>query len=275
MSDLSWTSRKYDLFSLHVNNLPTAVNDEGLKTLFAKAGDVKEVYIAPDVANYKSTYAFVRYLTLAEVNKAIGIFNNTTINGITIQVSIARATREKLNGSVCQNVQPIQTRSRSSDGSIVRNPMPRMEPGTRTLSTGSKERDVHQTLKSSLHSLSNFKDPMTKWLGIKTQKDTEDFMYDFKNVLVGMSSMPESVSSDCIKIKSETPNIKMVEECILRYHKQDQSINLFKDIDIDLTDGNDKLTEEDNEYFFNSFSEYLKVNIEDLSDQFEEKSSLF
>jgi RNA recognition motif-containing protein len=84
---------------LYVGNLSYNVTEGDLQTLFAQAGQVKEVALIMDRQTRQSKgFGFVEMMTDAEAQKAIEMFNNYELGGRNITVSIARP-REERGGS--------------------------------------------------------------------------------------------------------------------------------------------------------------------------------
>lgn len=84
---------------LYVGNLPYDVTEEDLRSLFAKAGHVREVALIMDRATGRSKgFGFVRMASQAEAEKAIQTLNNCDVGGRPIKVNIARP-RENRGGA--------------------------------------------------------------------------------------------------------------------------------------------------------------------------------
>lgn len=76
---------------LFVGNLPYKLNEEDLKELFAKSGNVVSVAIPTDRdSGKKRGFAFVEMSTAAEAEKAIDSLHNHTIEGRQLVVNPSR-----------------------------------------------------------------------------------------------------------------------------------------------------------------------------------------
>lgn len=230
----------HDLFSVHVANVPFNITDERISNLFAAAGDVKNVFIASVTpgGNYTYTYAFVRYKTLAEARKACTLLNNSPVNGVLLRVSLSDSSRKKLNGH--QN---------KEEKSISRDPHPRMESNKYTVSHA-EEKALHKQIKKSLNCLNN-KDSFAKWLGVTDESKKNDFLADLKDIIVDMAHVPTAVGIDPIKFTEKPVDKSTLKDLILRYHEKNEPKNMFKKIDLDLTE-HTKLSHEESEQYFPS-----------------------
>ncbi|MGB9763282.1 MAG: RNA recognition motif domain-containing protein [Minisyncoccia bacterium] len=81
---------------LFVGNLPYAVNDEQLESLFGQAGIVESASVITDKYSGRSKgFGFVEMSTIEEAQKAIDTLNGYEIDGRKINVSEARPLGEK------------------------------------------------------------------------------------------------------------------------------------------------------------------------------------
>jgi len=79
---------------LYVGNLPYSLTPEGLKELFASAGDVVSADVISDRMTGRSKgFGFVEMGTEAEAQQAIESLNGRDIEGRTIKVAEARPPR--------------------------------------------------------------------------------------------------------------------------------------------------------------------------------------
>ena len=229
---------RQDLYSVHIANLPASVSEKALESLFKRAGDVKEVFKHPQSGGVRAkyTFAFVRYETIMEVKNAIRMLDKVQLDEGYISVSMSDHTKRLLHLS-----DDDTGRFRSSPtkkGSILHDPMPRGVGGKYRISA-MDERQVHVKLKQSLYCIKNSKADC-KWLGIESEDDSKLFMKDFKDVLVDMSKTPHAVGVDAVSFGERAIKKVVLRDIIIRYHEEPvQNKQLFKEIDIDLTD--DKL----------------------------------
>ena len=84
---------------LYVGNLSYSTTEDDLRTLFAQAGTVASVELIKDrdTGNSKG-FAFVEMGNQAEAEKAISLFNGTTVGNRSIKVNIARPREERPRG---------------------------------------------------------------------------------------------------------------------------------------------------------------------------------
>jgi RNA recognition motif-containing protein len=81
---------------LYVGNLPYNITEDELRTLFAQAGEVKEVAVITDRATGRSKgFGFVEMTTQAEAEKAIQLLNDHDMGGRPLKVSMARPREER------------------------------------------------------------------------------------------------------------------------------------------------------------------------------------
>lgn len=84
---------------LYVGNLSYATTEDDLRSLFAQAGTVASVELIKDrdTGNSKG-FAFVEMSNQTEAQKAISIFNGSTLDNRAIKVNIARPREERPRG---------------------------------------------------------------------------------------------------------------------------------------------------------------------------------
>ena len=81
---------------LYVGNLPYSINDDGLKEMFAAAGDVVEAVVISDkFSNRSKGFGFVTMKDEASAEKAIKEMNGKELDGRAIVVNVARPMRER------------------------------------------------------------------------------------------------------------------------------------------------------------------------------------
>ncbi|MBI5652757.1 MAG: RNA-binding protein [Chloroflexi bacterium] len=84
---------------LYVGNLSYNVSEDDLRTLFAQAGEVKEVALILDRETRRSKgFGFVEMTNDADAQKAIQMFNNHELDGRALTVSVARPREERSGG---------------------------------------------------------------------------------------------------------------------------------------------------------------------------------
>ena len=81
---------------LYVGNLPYRITEEELKTLFSQAGTVQSVSLIKDRFSGESKgFGFVEMSNQAEVEKAVRMFNEYTMENRQIKVNIARPREDR------------------------------------------------------------------------------------------------------------------------------------------------------------------------------------
>jgi RNA recognition motif-containing protein len=81
---------------LYVGNLSYNVSEDDLRTLFAQAGEVKEVALILDRDTRRPKgFGFVEMMSQADAEKAIQMFNNHDLDGRPLTVNIARPREER------------------------------------------------------------------------------------------------------------------------------------------------------------------------------------
>lgn len=81
---------------LYVGNLPYTVNDDGLKEMFAAAGEVVEAKVITDKFSGRSKgFGFVTMADDAAAQKAISEMEGKEFDGRQVKVNVARPMRER------------------------------------------------------------------------------------------------------------------------------------------------------------------------------------
>lgn len=84
---------------LYVGNLANTTTEDDLRTLFAKAGQVTSVALITDRATGASRgFAFIEMSTRAEAEKAISMFDNSSLNDQDLKVNLARPRNPRASG---------------------------------------------------------------------------------------------------------------------------------------------------------------------------------
>ncbi len=101
---------------LYVGNLSYSITENELHTLFTQAGTVTSVALIKDRDSGRSKgFAFVEMSNQAEAEKAISMFNGTTVGNRAIKVNIARPREERTRGGWYDDRRP-RTGAGSSRG---------------------------------------------------------------------------------------------------------------------------------------------------------------
>jgi RNA recognition motif-containing protein len=80
---------------LYIGNLSFSTTEEGLRSLFAQAGEVQAVDLIKDRDSGRSKgFAFVTMGNQTEAEKAISLFNGTMFDDRSIKVNFARPKEE-------------------------------------------------------------------------------------------------------------------------------------------------------------------------------------
>ena len=81
---------------LYIGNISHATTEEDLRTMFSEAGTVGTVDVIMDRQTGKSKgFAFVSMSSLAEAEKAIGMFNAKEVDSRTLKVNISQPREER------------------------------------------------------------------------------------------------------------------------------------------------------------------------------------
>lgn len=81
---------------LYVGNLSYNVSEDDLRTLFAQAGEIKEITLIVDRETRRPKgFGFVEMMTQAEAQKAIEMFNDYELDHRRLTVSMARPREER------------------------------------------------------------------------------------------------------------------------------------------------------------------------------------
>lgn len=84
---------------LYVGNLPYAIVDADLQSLFAQAGTVKSAQVIRDRESGRSKgFGFVEMSSSDEANAAINMFHGKDFNGRPLTVNLARPREERPGG---------------------------------------------------------------------------------------------------------------------------------------------------------------------------------
>lgn len=84
---------------LYVGNLSYNVSEDDLRELFSQAGEIKEVTLIMDRDTRRPKgFGFVEYMTQADAEKAIQMFNEHELDGRRLTVNMARPREERSSG---------------------------------------------------------------------------------------------------------------------------------------------------------------------------------
>ncbi len=84
---------------LYVGNLSYNIAEDDLRSLFAQAGEIKEVTLIMDRDTRRPKgFGFVEFVTQADAEKAIQMFNDYELDGRRLTVNIARPREERGGG---------------------------------------------------------------------------------------------------------------------------------------------------------------------------------
>ena len=89
---------------LYVGNLSYSTTEDDLRTLFAKAGQVKSVTLITDRNTGRSKgFAFVEMNTQVEAEQAISMLNGYGLNDRDLKVNLAKPREDRRSGSSRQS----------------------------------------------------------------------------------------------------------------------------------------------------------------------------
>ncbi len=84
---------------LYVGNLSYNVSEDELRELFSQAGEIKEVTLILDRDTRRPKgFGFVEFMTQADAEKAIQMFNEHELDGRRITVNMARPREDRGGG---------------------------------------------------------------------------------------------------------------------------------------------------------------------------------
>lgn len=84
---------------LYVGNLSYNVSEDDLRELFSQAGEIKEISLIMDRDTRRPKgFGFVEYMTQADAEKAIQMFNEHELDGRRLTVNMARPREERGGG---------------------------------------------------------------------------------------------------------------------------------------------------------------------------------
>ena len=210
-------------YDIYIGNLSTTISTEKLKNLFSQIGQILFVWI--NQKHQRFTYAFIGFYHLIDAKKACEQFNNQTFDGSVIKVSLSIKTQRKLKNSVKMR----NTWSPKRTGILLEFPKKGKKIPT-------KEDKIREILKKDI------------------VKQDRKFVTDFKDALVETENI-RFKEFEITKTEPETPDLETLETTVIRYFQTTTKKNsLFKEIDLDLSKGNN-VTIEQNEKFFEIFKQ--------------------
>ena len=212
-------------YDIYIGNLSTTISREKLRNLFSQIGQILFVWINQKHQKHQRfTYAFIAFYHLIDAKKACEQFNNQNLGGFEIKVCLSFKTIRKLNNSVKMR---NTTWSPKRTGILLEFPRKGKKIPT-------KEDTIRKILKNDI------------------VKQDRKFATDFKDALVEAENICFK-EFEITKTEPETPDLKTLETTVIRYFQSTTKQNsLFKEVDLDLSKGNN-VTVEQNEKFFEIF----------------------
>ena len=207
-------------YDIYIGNLSTTVSREKLRNLFSQIGQILFVWINQ---KQRFTYAFIAFYHLSDAKKACKQFNNQNLDGFVIKVCLSFKTKQKLANSVKMrtNWSPKRT------GILLEFPRARRKIPT-------KEDKIREILQNDI------------------VKQDRKFVTDLKDAFVEAENICFQ-EFEITKTEPETPDLRTLETTVIRYFQSTTKKNsLFKEVDLDLSKGNN-VTVEQNEKFFKIF----------------------
>ncbi|KAK8546838.1 hypothetical protein V6N13_093880 [Hibiscus sabdariffa] len=120
-----------EAFSLYVENILKAMHWKGLGHVFARYGDVVDVFIARKLSRIGKLFGFVRFEKQEDANKAIERLNGFVLYGAKLSVSMAKYTGgrpkwiQKIQGhngkgeeEISRKLSLVRITGKSAEGSI-------------------------------------------------------------------------------------------------------------------------------------------------------------
>ncbi len=84
---------------LYVGNMSYNVSEDDLRELFSQAGEIKEVTLIMDRDTRRPKgFGFVEFVTQADAEKAIQMFNDHELDGRRLTVNMARPREDRSSG---------------------------------------------------------------------------------------------------------------------------------------------------------------------------------
>ena len=84
---------------LYVGNMSYNVSEQELRELFSKAGEIKEITLIMDRDTRRPKgFGFIEFMTQADAEKAIKMFNDQEFDGRRLTVNMARPREERSGG---------------------------------------------------------------------------------------------------------------------------------------------------------------------------------
>ena len=209
-------------YDIYIGNLSTTVSREKLRNLFSQIGQILFVWI--NQKHQRFTYAFIAFYHLSDAKKACKQFNNQNLDGFVIKVCLSFKTKQKLANSVKMK---NTTWSPKRTGILL--DFPRAE---RKIPT--KEDRIREILINDI------------------VKQDRKFVTDLKDAFVEAENICFQ-EFEITKTEPETPDLRTLETTVIRYFQSTTKKNsLFKEVDLDLSKGNN-ITVEQNDKLFKNF----------------------
>ena len=216
-------SNSYDIY---IGNLSTTVSREKLRNLFCQIGQILFVWI--NQKHQRFTYAFIAFYHLSDAKKACEQFNNRNLDGFVIKVCLSFKTKQKLANSVRMRNDATLLELPKRTGILLELPK---RTGKKI---PTKEDRIREILRNDI------------------VKQDRKFATDLKNALVEAENICFQ-EFEITKTEPETPDLRTLETTVIRYFQSTTKKNsLFKEVDLDLSKGNN-VTVEQNEKFFKIF----------------------
>ena len=212
-------------YDIYIGNLSSTISREKLRNLFSQIGQILFVWINQEHQKHqKFTYAFIAFYHLIDAKKACEQFNNQNLGGFEIKVCLSFKTKRKLNNSVKMR---NTTWSPKRTGILLEFPKKSKKIPT-------KEDTIRKILKNDI------------------VKQDRKFVTDFKDALIEAENICFK-EFEITKTEPEIPDLETLETTVIRYFQSTTKQNsLFKEVDLDLSKGNN-VTVEQNEKFFEIF----------------------
>ncbi len=84
---------------LYVGNMAYNVSEDDVRALFSQAGEIKEITLIMDRDTRRPKgFGFVEFMTQADAEKAIRMFNDHELDGRRLTVNLARPREERGGG---------------------------------------------------------------------------------------------------------------------------------------------------------------------------------
>ena len=240
----SFKQEEKKMYTCHVGNLQSGINEDQLKKIFSCAGEVKDARIRCLNSSRPFNFGFVSYSNLNEAEDACRMLNGKQVGIYSLLVSLSQETKSKIERTFTQPKDSKMKSSKSTctDHSILHEP----HIGGKSSSCTQKEKDLQSRFKDSLMKLSTDK-KLAGYFELNKPEDGEFFIKNFKDILVNIAHVPSGVAGSHIHCSPDPVTKSGLENLIIRYYEHPvETKNRLLMTDIDLTSSSNQSLENTN-----------------------------